>query len=212
MHVFGKMIQLLKNANRIDDAKNVIERARKMFGNDDLFADRELISLLRESGNRAEALAEVRQARTREPSDYGLIRLEATLLTETGKVDEAVAIIRKLMDTPAPGPSSTNVIPGGNESVSIAVPASDAFSNYLFISNLYSQANRGKEAAEAGKSSLRRRTRCGAKADRPADARECPARFGRHQRGRSNASRAFERDSGKSDRTEQSRLFSARSR
>jgi len=149
MHVFGKMIQLLKNANRIDDAKNVIERARKMLGNDDLFADRELISLLRESGNRAEALAEVRQARTREPGDYGLIRLEATLLTETGKVDEAVAIIRKLMDTPAPGPLSTNVIPGGNESVSIAVPASDAFSNYLFISNLYSQANRGKDAADA---------------------------------------------------------------
>jgi predicted Zn-dependent protease len=37
----------------------------------------------------------------------------------------------------------------GTESITIAVPASDAFSNYLFISNLYSQANRGKEAVDA---------------------------------------------------------------
>ena len=151
MHVFGKMIQLLKNANRVDDAKLVIERARKMLGRDDLFADRELIALLRETGSRSEALAEIRKVRTREPNDYGLVRLEATLLTETGKVDEAVALIRKVMETPTSAPSSANanVIPGGDESVTIAVPASDAFSNYLFISNLYTQANRGKEAADA---------------------------------------------------------------
>ena len=149
MHVFSKMIQLLKSANRIDDAKAAIERSRKMLGSDALFADRELISLLRESGNRAEALSEIRQARTREPHDNGLIRLEATLLTETGKVDEAVALIRKVMETPVPAPSATNVLPGGDESVTIAVPAADAFSNYLFISNLYTQANRGKEAADA---------------------------------------------------------------
>jgi tetratricopeptide (TPR) repeat protein len=148
MHVFTKMIQLLKNANRIEDAKAAIGRARKMLGNDELFADREMISLLRESGSRAEALAEIRHARTREPNDLGLIRLEATLLTETGKVDEAVALIRKIMEVPVPAPS-TNAPPGGDESVTIAVPAADAFSNYLFISSLYTQANRGKEAAEA---------------------------------------------------------------
>ena len=149
MHVFGKLIQLLKNANRIEDAKQVIERARKMLGPDDLFADRELIALLRGNGNRAEALAEIRQVRTREPNDYGLIRLEATLLTETGRVDEAVALIRKVMETPAQPPSAAKVAPGAEETVTVAVPASDAFSNYLFISNLYSQANRGKEAADA---------------------------------------------------------------
>ncbi|PYS99130.1 MAG: hypothetical protein DMF63_13760 [Acidobacteria bacterium] len=149
LHVFGKMIQLLKTANRVNDAKAVIERARKALGPEDLFADREMISLLRESGDRAGALVEIRQVRTREPNDYGLIRLEATLLTETGKVDEAVALIKKLIDAPAVTPPSANASPGGTESVVVAVPSSDAFSNYLFISNLYTQAKRGKDAAAA---------------------------------------------------------------
>jgi tetratricopeptide (TPR) repeat protein len=148
MHVFGKMIQIFKSSDRLDEAKDVIERARKMLGPQDLFADREAIALLRETGNRTGALAAVKAVRTRLPNDYGFIRLEATLLTETGKVDEAVALIKKVMETPATPPSATS-IPGIGESVAVAVPASDAFSNYLFISNLYTQANRGKEAADA---------------------------------------------------------------
>jgi tetratricopeptide (TPR) repeat protein len=149
MYVLGKMIQTLKIANRVVEARDVIERSRKMLGSDDLFADKELISLLRESGNRTEALAAIRSVRSRVPNDYGFIRLEATLLTETGKVDEAVALIKKIMEATTPTPPVTTSIPGVGESVSVAIPASDAFSNYLFISNLYSQANRGKEAADA---------------------------------------------------------------
>ena len=42
-------------------------------------------------GKKAEALAVVRSLHERVPADGGFIRLEATLLTETGKVDEAVA-------------------------------------------------------------------------------------------------------------------------
>lgn len=148
--VFERMIQRLKAENRVQEVRAVIERARKALGKEDLFADRQLVSLLRETGNRAEALAAVKSIRQRLPNDYGFIRLEATLLTETGRVDEAVALIRKLIETTASAPPPT--IPNlgsGNESVAIAVPASDAFSNYLFISNLYSQANRGKEAADA---------------------------------------------------------------
>ena len=149
MHAFGKIIQTLKNANRMDEAKFVIGRTRKILGNDDLFADKELISLLRETGNRSEALAAVRTVRTRVPNDYGFIRLEATLLTETGKVDEAVALIKKLMETTTTTPPVTTSIPGVGDSIAVAVPSSDAFSNYLFISNLYTQANRGREAADA---------------------------------------------------------------
>jgi tetratricopeptide (TPR) repeat protein len=148
MHVFGKMIQIFKTVDRLDEAKDVIERSRKMLGPQDLFADREAIALLRETGNRAGALAAVKAVRTRLPNDYGFIRLEATLLTETGKVDEAVALIKKVMEAPAAPPAATSV-PGVGESVAVAVPASDAFSNYLFISNLYTQANRGKDAADA---------------------------------------------------------------
>src|SRR6185503_17480214 len=97
IHVFSKMIQTLKNADRVGEAKSVIERARKMLGNEDLFADRELISLLRETGNRSEALTVLKSVRSRLPNDYGLLRLQATLLTETGRVDEAVAMIRELI-------------------------------------------------------------------------------------------------------------------
>ena len=149
MQVLGKMIQTAKNSNQIDEAKLVIDRSRKLLGAADLFPDREMISLLRESGNRAEALTAVKAVRSRLPNDYGFLRLEATLLTETGRVDEAVALVRRLMDTTKLPPPSATSIPGLGESVAIAVPTSDAFSNYLFISNLYSQANRGKEAAEA---------------------------------------------------------------
>ncbi|MEP7149305.1 MAG: tetratricopeptide repeat protein [Acidobacteriota bacterium] len=149
MYVFGKIIQTLKNANRVTEAKDAVERARKLFGSEDLFADKEMISLLRETGNRSEALAVVRTVKSRVPNDYGLIRLEATLLTESGKVDDAVALIKKIIYTPSSAPPVTTSIPGLGDSVSVVIPASDAFSNYLFISNLYSHANRGKEAADA---------------------------------------------------------------
>ncbi|MBC7900164.1 MAG: tetratricopeptide repeat protein [Saprospiraceae bacterium] len=148
MFVFEKMIQTYKAANRPEDVRAVIDRARQLFGRDDLFSDRQLISFLRETGKKTESLAAIRAVRARYPDDYGFIRLEATLLTETGKVDEAVAIIQKLMD----GKSRAMQVagsPNGKPTLSVPVPAHDEFSNYLFISNLYSQANRGKDAADA---------------------------------------------------------------
>jgi tetratricopeptide (TPR) repeat protein len=150
MNVLERMILQLKAAERYDDARAVVERARRMLGKDDLFADRQLISLLRETGNRVEALAAVKAVRQRLPNDYGFIRLEATLLAENGRVDEGAALVRKLIETgPAPMPTAPTIGGAGGESVTIAIPASDTFSNYLFISNLYTQANRGKEAVEA---------------------------------------------------------------
>jgi tetratricopeptide (TPR) repeat protein len=150
MQVFEKLIRVLKATNKPNEAKAVIERARKLLGKDDLFADRQLISLYRETGKRAEALAAVRAVRARFPEDYGFIRLEATLLTESGKVDEAVAIVKKLIQTkPAGSPITSSPSPDGATSISVPVPAHDEFSNYLFISNLYSEAGRGKEAAAA---------------------------------------------------------------
>ncbi len=148
-HVFEKLIQTLKNADRTSDVRAVVDRSRQVLGKEDLFPDRQLIALYRETGSRPEALAAIRAVRQRVPGDYGFIRLEATLLTETGKVDEGVAMIRKLIDTASAAPQTPTIGDAGGESVTIAVPASDAFSNYLFISNLYSLGNRGKEAAEA---------------------------------------------------------------
>lgn len=95
--VFEKMIQTYKNANRPADVKAVIERARQLLGKNDLFADRQTISFYRENGLKNEALQTVRSLRAKNPDDYETLRLEATILTENGKVDEAVALVKTLI-------------------------------------------------------------------------------------------------------------------
>lgn len=145
MQVFEKMIRAYKLANRTADVRAVIQRARKLLGKEDLFADRQSILLFRESGDRAAALAAVQNVRKRIPDDYGFLRLEASVLTEMGRIDEAVAMIRKL-SMPVAMPPKT-VTDGGI--ISVPSPVYDDFSNQLFIAQLYSQANKPKEAAEA---------------------------------------------------------------
>lgn len=132
--VYEKIIQTYKNANRPDEAKNKIEEARVLFGKDDLFADKKLIELYREIGKKQEALQAVRKIRARFADDYSLLRLEAEVLTANGNVDEAVDLIKALINkkkTLAPSPQY------------------DDFSNYIFISMLYMEANRGKDAVGA---------------------------------------------------------------
>lgn len=133
INVSEKIIQIYKNTNRVSQAKTFIENSRPMFGKDDLFADRQTIDLLRETGKKQEALQAVRAARARFPVDYSLLRLEASILTELGKVDQGVELIKPLLGK------------------KLAVPSimTDDFVNYLFISGLYSQAKRGREAIEA---------------------------------------------------------------
>ncbi|MDM7921121.1 MAG: tetratricopeptide repeat protein [Pyrinomonadaceae bacterium] len=138
MQLFEKLINVHKRQNSTKDVIAVIERARKLLGEEDLFADRLLISYYREEGRRKEALDAVRSVRVRYPEDQGFLRLEATLLTELGRVDEAVAVFRKGSE-PKTGSDGAPI-------------ATDEFSNHLFISSLYTQANRGKEAADAANS------------------------------------------------------------
>ncbi|HEX8735938.1 MAG TPA: tetratricopeptide repeat protein [Pyrinomonadaceae bacterium] len=132
--VFGKIISTYKNTNRYAEARAAIDRARLIFDKEDLFADRQLVSLNLETGKRQEALQVIRGMRLRFPSDESLVRLEATVLTDLGKVDEGVTLIR-------------NLLKGKTASAPSAL--SDDFSNYIFISMLYTQAKRGKEAIEA---------------------------------------------------------------
>lgn len=146
--VFSKMIRAYKEAKRFEDAKAVIDRARQFLGKDDLFADRELISFYRENGKRAEALQAVRAVRTRMPDDYMFLRLEATLLTENGKVDEAVAMVKKLIDN-KPASAQTNTAATSVPTIEAMSPMYDDFGNYIFISSLYTEAGRGKDAAVA---------------------------------------------------------------
>lgn len=145
--VFEKMIRANKAANRTADVIAIIERARKMLGKDDLFADWQLISYYRESGRRVDALATVRVLRLRFPDDMNLVRLEATLLAETGQVDEAVSGYKRRMAERSAAPSVTT----GSAPQSRSFARSDEFSDYLFISNLYINAGRQTEAAEAAR-------------------------------------------------------------
>lgn len=131
--VYEKMLRAYKNAGRITEAKALIEQTRPIFGKSDLFADRQLINLYRENGKSAEALKVVQAMRLKNPAEYSLMRLEASILTKLGKVDEAVAIIQPLIGKTSQVPSVMT----------------DDFINYLFISSLYNQGKRGKQAIEA---------------------------------------------------------------
>jgi predicted Zn-dependent protease len=138
LRVFEKIIQIQKNSDRYVEAKATIERSRAVFGKDDLFADKQLISLLQESGKRPEALITVRGLRKRFPSDYSLMRTEAIVLTQLGKVDEGVAILMALIDKP----------------IAVSPIDFDKFSNLIFVSSLYNDAKRGKDAILAAKQAL----------------------------------------------------------
>ncbi len=150
IRLFDKMIETYKKANRPTDAKAVIERARLVLGKSDLFADKKLISFYLETGKKAEALQTVRALRTRNPDDYALLRLEATILTDIGKIEEAVALIKSTIGKKPIG-ATDSAASGQNADgiVTLASPMADDFSNYIFISGLYAQAKRHKEAIEA---------------------------------------------------------------
>lgn len=139
MQAFEKLINANKKRGDPKAVQSAIERARKLFGNDDLFADRQLINFYREEGRRKDALDVIRAVRTKFPDDNGFVRLEATILTEMGRVDDAVTGFT----------AAVSAKPAGAGGASGVLIPQDEFSNLLFVSNLYTQANRGKEAAAA---------------------------------------------------------------
>ena len=145
MTAFDKLITAYKRSNRIGDAKSAVQRARKLLGRDDIFADKQLISLYRETGDREQALSIVRGVRQRNADDISMLRLEATLLMEMGQVDSAVELVKRRIA------SGRNEVPierfGGNGPA--APRLDDDFSNYVFISQLYNDAGRGVDAAAA---------------------------------------------------------------
>lgn len=142
--IYERLIRMAKTEERPSDVLAIIERSRKAFGPDDGFADRELMSYYRDSGKRNEALKIIAAQRAKLPLDEGLARQEATLITELGKVDEAVAGYRKFMASRAEPIAAGTVKP---------LPL-DLFSNLLFISQLWAQGDRPKEAAETANQAL----------------------------------------------------------
>lgn len=145
--VLDKIIESYKKAKRPADALKAINQSRLILGGSDLFADSQLITFYRDNGKNDEALTAIRRLRAKNPEDYGMLRLEAQILTDGNKVDQAVALIRPLL-------KKNQVLLNGGEKGNSAPVNYDDFTNYLFISNLYTQANRGKESVEAANQAL----------------------------------------------------------
>jgi tetratricopeptide (TPR) repeat protein len=138
IEIYQRIINAYKTANRYEDAKNAIIGSQKILGEEDSFVDRQLIALYRENGKREEALKAVRYARLRFPEDEDFLRTEALVLTELGRVDEGVAIIKSQI-----GKANKNENSLFND-----------YQKFLFISYLYTEARRGKEAIEAANKAI----------------------------------------------------------
>jgi tetratricopeptide (TPR) repeat protein len=138
-----RIVTVQKNAGQFAEAAQTIERIRRLFGTEDSTADEQMITLLRDQRKFREALVAVRTARTKFPNDAGLPRTEAALLTDSGKVNEAVALLRAK-------------IPAAPATEANRPPSSDEFILLLTISSLYSQAGQPNNAITVAKDALSR--------------------------------------------------------
>ncbi len=124
-----------KNELADDDAR---EFSRIVYG--------KLINAYKKANRPQEAIETIRALRVSNNFDESLLRLEATTLTENGKVDEAVT----LMNNWANIPRNVGVGNGSSDGKPVFDAAKDAkFRNYIFISDLYNQAKRGVDAVAA---------------------------------------------------------------
>ncbi|HKC64839.1 MAG TPA: tetratricopeptide repeat protein [Pyrinomonadaceae bacterium] len=126
-----RMIDVYKRAGRASDVEAVIDRMRQLLGRDDPSPDAQRIEYLREQGKRTEALQAVRAARKLYPDEMGFLHLEAETLTDLGRIDEAVALLKTQLKN-----------------------SIEDFTLYLEISNLYLQAGHASEAVEAARKAL----------------------------------------------------------
>jgi tetratricopeptide (TPR) repeat protein len=122
---------LHQQAGRTQEALDSFERLRRLLPASDPTADLRKFEFLRTNGKRAEALEVLRAVRQRAPEDATLLRLEASMLVELGRVDEGVALIRSRLNGDA-----------------------DDYEEYLYLSSLLASAGRGTEAVEAARKAL----------------------------------------------------------
>lgn len=136
-----KIVDIYRQGGKIGEARTAIARLSTLLGKNDPTADEQLVELLRAIGEKPAALSAVRDARRRFPEEPALLRLEATILTEMGRVDEAVEMLR------------AKIV---NKAKQVAVPQSLVadFMAYLTISDLYKQAGRGAEAVASARQGL----------------------------------------------------------
>jgi tetratricopeptide (TPR) repeat protein len=145
--VLERMIRATKYLGDPVDAERLIRRSVKILGEGHPFPQKQLIDLYREFGRRSEALAEVRKARAASPEDIGLRRIEANILTDLGRVDDAVALI--LANSRPPGNANR---PDSAAITRSATPGrTDELSDLLFVSGLLTRAKRFDDALKAAR-------------------------------------------------------------
>jgi len=127
-----RILNLQRQAGRLDAALATAERMRRLLGTNDPRADFYSITVLREQGKRREALNAVRAARLKFPDMAEFLSLEAETLAELGQIEEGAALLR----------------------ARITGRVEEDYPAYLSIANLYLQAGRGKEAVEAARKAL----------------------------------------------------------
>ncbi len=134
---FGKLSQIDDSRRMPVGIVKISERARSMVGPESQIADRLIIDHYRSAGKRSEALAAIRSLRKRFAADESLRRLEATVLAELGRIDEAVQLMEGRWAAPSSG-----------------VSAFDEFSDLLFISDLAARHARPAVAVAAAQKAL----------------------------------------------------------
>jgi tetratricopeptide (TPR) repeat protein len=130
--VLERIVNLQRQAGRLDDAFATATRMRRLLGANDPRADFYTVAVLREQGKRREALDAVRAARLKHPGVAEFLALEAETLAELGQIEEGATLLR----------------------ARITGKFEDDYPAYLSIANLYLQAGRGKEAVVAARKLL----------------------------------------------------------
>ena len=95
--IFSYIISAYKVFGRYTEAKVVIERARLVLGSSNSFPDKQIISILVETGKKQEALQVVKSLRSRFPNDESLVLQEAQILARNQRLEEGINLIKSLM-------------------------------------------------------------------------------------------------------------------
>ncbi len=130
--ILERIINLQRQAGRLDAAFSTTGRMRRLLGANDPRADYYSVAVLREQGKLREALEAVRAARLKHPGMSDFLSLEAETLADLGQVEEGATLLR----------------------ARITGKLEDDYPAYLSIANLYLQAGRGKEAVIAARKLL----------------------------------------------------------
>ncbi|HEY0546268.1 MAG TPA: tetratricopeptide repeat protein [Pyrinomonadaceae bacterium] len=136
-----RIVALHKSAGKPNEAMATVERMRRLLGSDDPTIEIENIQLLRDLGKRREALQAAQAAHLRFPQQMEFLLLEAISLTDLGRVDEGVALLRAQLSQ-------------GDKANQAENASLQDFELYMRISALYSEAGRGTEAVEAARKAI----------------------------------------------------------